>query len=103
MLERNNVTNVSFHTENNNGNNGNNVGKVTKAAVNKADAIAMKLVDRLGSPTSYKFYCKVAYTLPESVIWSNYEKAILGNNPGGLFNWLCRKEMAQHVKQEGTR
>lgn len=67
---------------------------VDKSVVAKADGIASVLVEKLRSPESYKFYCKVAYKLPESRIWQNYESAMKGKNPGGLFNWLCRKDMA---------
>lgn len=60
----------------------------------QVELIAYKLVDYFKSPDSFKFYCKVAYKLPESKIWNNYESAKKGNNPAGLFNWLCRRDMS---------
>lgn len=60
-----------------------------------AERIAYTLVDKLGSQQSFPFYCKVAYSLPEHKIWANLETALKGNNPGGLFNWLCRRDMSR--------
>lgn len=57
------------------------------------ELIALKLVDNFHSQQSYEFYCKVAYKLPEHIIWSNYEQAQKGRTPGKLFNWLCRRDM----------
>lgn len=59
----------------------------------QVEAIALKLVGKLGSEDSYKFYCKVAYKLPEHKIWNNLETALNGRSPGALFNWLCRRDM----------
>ena len=59
----------------------------------RAERIAGELVQKFGKDDSRQFYLKVAYKLSESKIWSNYEKALKGRNPGGLFNFLCRKDM----------
>ena len=61
------------------------------------ESIAQKLSALFHSDASYDFYVKVARTLPEHKIWKNYETATTKNNvrnPGGLFNWLCRKDMS---------
>jgi hypothetical protein len=59
------------------------------------EATARKLVEKYNSPASFEFYCKVAWLLPESHIWRNYEQAQKARNPGALFNFLCRKDMAR--------
>lgn len=98
MLERNN-NNYNNNEQwkaslkpNNNYNN-NVIGGFEKSK--QAETIAQKLVDKLNSKESYLFYCKVAYALPEARIWINLEQALSGNNPGGLFNWLCRRDMSK--------
>lgn len=78
-------------------NNVNNVKSINTNNVNnvinhrKVEETAQKLVHKFNSPQSYKFFCFVAYKLPESIIWQNYESAVKGKNPPALFNWLCRK------------
>jgi len=100
MLERINNNNYNYNVKtnlehnNNHNNNVNVIGDFEKSK--KAESIAQKLVDRLNSKDSYLFYCKVAYALPEARIWINLEQAMAGKNPGGLFNWLCRRDM-NHV------
>lgn len=101
MLHRiNNNNNVNYNNNeqwkvllepNNNYNNNVNEDKFDKSK--RAEVIAQKLVDKLNSKDSYLFYCKVAYSLPENKIWINLEQALSGKNPGGLFNWLCRRDM----------
>lgn len=54
---------------------------------------ANKLVDKLGDPDSYKFFCKVAWDLPENVIWNNLEQAMSGRNPKAYFTFLCKLSM----------
>lgn len=41
--------------------------------------------------SSRLFYCKVAWNLPESVIYNNLEKAMTGHNPQRYFTWLCKR------------
>jgi hypothetical protein len=94
MLHRNNYNNNEqwkSSLEPNDNYNNNDIDKFDKSK--KAETIAQKLVEKLNSKESYLFYCKVAYALPESKIWINLEQSLSGKNPGGLFNWLCRRDM----------
>ncbi len=74
-------------------NHNNNVNDNGFSKSKEAEKIAYTLVDKLGSQKSFPFYCKVAYNLPERKIWNNLETAMKGKNPGGLFNWLCRRDL----------
>lgn len=94
MSHHNNVNDIVF-SKNTNDNYNVNVKDNKFDESKKVEGIAMQLVDKLRSPDSYEFYCKIAYKLPEHKIWSNYEQAIKGRNPGGLFNWLCRRDMTR--------
>lgn len=58
-----------------------------------ADTIADKLCEKLGNHQYRAFYCKVAYTLSESQIWSSLEVAQTGKNPARYFTWLVKKQM----------
>lgn len=80
------------------------VDNVDKSSFNRADRVeivAEKLVDLFGSRQGYRFYCKIAYELTEEQIWNNYNtaKKAKASSPhkirsiGGLFNWLCRRDM----------
>lgn len=69
------------------------INKSNNEQCNNVEAIASQLCEKFESPDSWKFYCKIAYKLPEYMIWGLYEQALTGTNPAGLFNWLCRKEM----------
>lgn len=88
MGKHNNVNVFSFKKTNND-----NVGVEQFEKSKQVEFIAEKLCDKLNSKESYQFYCKVAYKLPEYKIWDNLEAALRGKNPGGLFNWLCRRDM----------
>ena len=66
-----------------------NVGNKYQKA-KKVDLIADQLVERYNSPQSRPFYCKVAWKLPEAVIWNNVEQANKGKSPAHLFNYLCK-------------
>lgn len=70
-----------------------NTNNVKRYNVNKVREIAYKLSDKLNDPNSFKYFCKVANKLPESVIWSNYEQSISGRNPKAYFTFLCNLEM----------
>lgn len=60
----------------------------------KVEILADELLEKLGAkPESRPFLCKVAWNLSESVIWQNYEAALKGNNPIGLFIYLCKRDM----------
>jgi hypothetical protein len=61
----------------------------------KVDVIATSLVDKLNNPDSRKYYCKVAYKLPENIIWLHLETALKGRSPQKYFSWLCNKSMAE--------
>lgn len=61
---------------------------------NRIELVANHLVEKLHSPQSWEFYCKVAYALDQPTINRLLATAIeKGRNPGGLFNYLSRKEM----------
>lgn len=59
------------------------------------EMIASKLVDKFNTPQWFAFYCKVAYRLPEALIWKLYEKTQGKKvaNPAKLFYWLCERAM----------
>lgn len=59
----------------------------------KVEIIAKKLVDTFDNPESYRYYCKIAYSLPENIIWNNVESAMTGRNPQKLFTWLCSRSL----------
>lgn len=87
----------------NNVNNAMGINKVNYNAMNnvvknlissdKADSIADKLCEQLGNQQYRVFYCKVAYTLSESQIWTSLEVALKGKNPPRYFTWLVKKQM----------
>lgn len=60
----------------------------------KVDWLADDLLVKLkAGKESRPFFCKVAWTLPESLIWKNYESSLKGKNPMGLFIYLCKRDM----------
>lgn len=61
--------------------------------VNRIQVIANKLVERLDDPNSYKFFCMVAWNLPERYIWVSLEQALTGRNPKRYFSFLCNIEL----------
>ncbi len=72
-------------------NNNDNVEGYSRART--VDQIVDKLEAGLNSkPDSRPFLCKAAWKLSEARVWLNYEKAITGKNPMGLFIWLCKKD-----------
>lgn len=56
---------------------------------------ATKLVDTFNDPDSFEFYCKVAWNLPESMIWNKVELAKVKSRgkPAAYFTFLCKLEM----------
>lgn len=60
-------------------------------------ATANKLTGKLGDPGSYQYFCKVAWKLPESLIWSHLEQAMGGTNPKAYFTFLCNLSMKESV------
>jgi hypothetical protein len=69
--------------------------KYTKIKINQVDFIADKLVKELGNEDYRTFYCKVAYKLPESIIWTSLELALKGREPAKYFTWLVKKELSK--------
>lgn len=60
----------------------------------KVEMIADDLLVKLNAQSeSRPFLCKVAWKLSESKIWDNYETSRKGNNPMGLFIYLCKRDM----------
>lgn len=59
----------------------------------QVDYIADKLVEAFNNPNARAYYCKLAWVLPESAIWVNYEQALLGKTPIKLFTYLCERGM----------
>lgn len=65
----------------------------------KVDEIADKLVEKLANPGARRFYCLVAYKLPEHIIWDNLDLALTYKgerkdyNPQRYFTWLCKRTM----------
>lgn len=57
--------------------------------------IANTLSDKLNNRSRYKYYCKVAWRLPENVIWGNLELALGGKDPQRLFTWLCEQSLSE--------
>ena len=57
------------------------------------DAIADKLVHTFDNPDRRRYYCRVAWRLPEGTIWRLAEQAQNGHSPAKLFTALCQEEM----------
>ncbi len=55
--------------------------------------IATQISEKLNNPLRFKYYCKVAWKLPESTIWLNLEAAMSGKEPEKLFSYLCKQDM----------
>ena len=61
----------------------------------KVETIADDLVNKLGAKTdSRPFLCKVAWKLPEPIIYKHVETATgpKSKNPMGLFIYLCKRD-----------
>lgn len=96
----NDIDNGNFLSENINVNENNvgNNGRKKKYERSKAvDIIALDLAEKLQSPNSYEFYCKIAWRLQPSVIYNNLEQALkskrrnANDSPARLFGYLCNK------------
>lgn len=88
--------NDNFLSENINDNeiNVNDRNKVSSRNHKMVEAIASDLARRFGNDQYRSFYCKVAYNLPENIIYQNVETAFAkGKNPAKLFSFLCSKAM----------
>lgn len=89
---------VSDNIDNYINSNNDNVSKTNNNNVNDNEQaknlIAQKLVDKLDNPDGWLFYCKVAWRLPENIVWSNLELAQdKGRDPKVYFSWLCKRSM----------
>lgn len=62
------------------------------ARAKRVEEIADQLVEKFKSTEYRGFFCKVAWKLSEARIWSNYEQAIKGKQPGRLFSYLCKRD-----------
>lgn len=56
-------------------------------------SIATKLTERLNDPQSFKYFCMVAWNLPEPYIWLSLEQALTGREPKKYFSFLCNLEL----------
>lgn len=71
----------------------NNVNVKSYDRAKTVDFMVDKLATGLNAAEkSRPFLCKAVWKLSESKIWLNYEKAVTGKNPMGLFIWLCKKD-----------
>ena len=71
----------------------NNTNHKSHQTLSHVRLIADKLSTTLNNPGSYNFYCKIAWHLPEGVIWYNLESAQNGKEPVKLFSWLCNQSL----------
>lgn len=93
-----NVNNVKYKNLNNVNNvKANPANKKVAYGYNVTDVrrIADTLVEKLNDPNSYKFFCKVAWQLPENRIYLNLEQALSGKNPKAYFTFLCKLELSK--------
>lgn len=68
-----------------------NVNNKSGKTLNVVQQIALKLCDRLQAQHNYEYYCKVAWQLPESIIWDSLEQAQRGRDPKRLFYFLTSR------------
>lgn len=61
--------------------------------VSQVRLIANKIATELNNQSRLKYYYKIAWKLPESVIWNNLEQAKTGRNPQRYFSWLCQQSL----------
>lgn len=92
MNQANNVNGIDNFPKENNIVNDNDRERYRKSK--SVDLTAQDLVNKLGNPEGYKFYCKVAWRLPPAVIYTNLEQAMKGRSPVRLFTYLCKKCMS---------
>lgn len=74
-------------------NNDNVTYKEKKLRASQVRSIASRIADKLQEPQNINFFYKVAWRLPESVIWANLEASTNKTNPGAYFVTLCKMEM----------
>ena len=61
--------------------------------VTQVRQIAQRICDKLNNQSRFEYYCKVAWQLPESYIFTSLEQALTGRDPVKYFSFLCRMEM----------
>lgn len=62
--------------------------------IREVQSIAGRIAEKLNDPQSFRFFCKVAWRLPEYVIWANLEQAMTSKkNPKAYFTFLCKLSM----------
>lgn len=71
-----------------------NVDKLkTPEQIDRADCIADKVCQMIGSTGARAFYCKAAYRLSEDKIYSCVEIAKKGRDPLRYLSWLLKHEI----------
>ena len=70
----------------------------------RADRIADWLAEKLDSPRSREYYCKVAYNLAESKIQELLEIAVeKGRHPAKYFSYLTKREIRRTNRGQNTQ
>lgn len=83
--------NVNFNSNNNS--NDNEVKEKMYEQGRRVETLADELLNKLcASRDSRPFMCKVGWKLSEARIWYNVESALKGDNPMGLFIYLCKRD-----------
>lgn len=73
--------------------NNNNIDNDRYSQGRKVETMADQMLAALNAKESSRpFMCKVAWRLSEARIWNNIESAKKGNNPMGLFIYLCKRD-----------
>lgn len=67
--------------------------KEKKQRMKSVQSTASRIAERLGEPQNIKFFYKVAWALPEAVIWNFLEQSQSKSRPGAYFVTLCKLEM----------
>lgn len=62
----------------------------TNVNVNNVRAKATRLSQKLNDQNSFKFFCKVAWKLPESFIEETLEQALTKGRPAAYFTAVCK-------------
>lgn len=80
--------------------NNDNVVKKVKVTPFDAEKIARYLVEKLDNPEGWKFYCKIAYTLPASKIYELCEYSLQkAHNPKKYFSTIAKHELFKYGKR----
>ena len=69
------------------------VESLSKDRAAKVEQIAQDLCNRLDNPGAYKWYMKLAWYLPPSVLYGNLVIAKGGRMPQKLFTHLCKQSL----------